>query len=50
MNIPLFTLGSVYIQRLVGLSKNLKQIIQIELNIVKNPNYKTNPGGSQSGI
>ena len=35
----LFTLGSVLAQRLVGPSKQLKQIIQIEHNIVKNPNW-----------
>ena len=37
-NIPLFTLGSVYSTVLVGPSKQLKQIFQIEHNIVKNPN------------
>ena len=33
-----FTLGSVIVQLLVGPSKQLKQIIQIGHNIVKNPN------------
>ena len=37
INIPLFTLGSVYstVYRLMGPSKQLKQITQIEHNIVK---------------
>ena len=36
----LFTLGSIYSTRLLmGLSKCLKQITQIELNGVKNPNW-----------
>ena len=34
-----FILGSVLAQELVGPSKQLKQIIQIEHNIVKNPNW-----------
>ena len=39
--IPLFTLGSTtaIALMLVGPSKCLKQIIQIELNRVKNPNW-----------
>ena len=38
--IPLFTLDSIYsTNMLVGPSKCLKQIIQIELNRVKNPNW-----------
>jgi len=36
---PLFTLGSVIAQVLVGPSKQLKQIIEIEHNIVKNLNW-----------
>ena len=36
---PLFTLGSVIAQVLVGPSKQLKQIIQIEHSIVKNLNW-----------
>ena len=36
---PLVTLGSVIAQVLEGPSKQLKQIIQIEHNIVKNPNW-----------
>ena len=36
---PAVTLGSVKGQRLVEPSKQLKEIIQIELNIVKNPNW-----------
>ena len=35
----MFTLASVLAQVLVGPSKQLKQIIQIEHNIVKNPNW-----------
>ena len=37
--IPLFTLGSIIALMLVGPSKYLKQIIQLELNRVKNPNW-----------
>ena len=35
----MFTLGSVIAQRLVGPRKQLKQIIQIERNKVKNPKW-----------
>ena len=35
----MFTLGSVIAQVLVGPSKHLKQIMQIEHNIVKNLNW-----------
>jgi len=35
----MFTLGSVTAQILVGWSKQLKQIFQIEHNNVKNPNW-----------
>ena len=37
--IPLFTLGSIYSTNVSGPSKCLKQIIQIKLNRVKNPNW-----------
>jgi len=37
-NNPYLPLEVFMAQRLVGLSKQLKQIIQIEHNIVKNPN------------
>ena len=37
---PLFSLHSVIVQVLVGLSKELKQIIQTEHNIGKNPIWK----------
>ena len=37
--IPLFTLGSFIARVLVGPSKQLKQIIRIEHNIIKNPNW-----------
>ena len=36
---PLFTLGSVYSTKANGAEKQLKQIIHIEHNIVKNPNW-----------
>ena len=36
---PLFSLHRVTVQVLVGLSKELKQIIHIEHNIGKNPNW-----------
>lgn len=39
INITLFTLDGVYNQRLVEPSKKLKQLIQIEVIIVKNPNW-----------
>jgi len=44
---PLLTLGVFIAQRLMGLSQQLKQIIQIEHNIVKNPNW---PEGNQLAI
>ena len=44
---PLFSLHSVIVQVLVGLSKELKQIIQIEHNIGKNPIW---PEANQSAI